>query len=205
MSKKEPIVILGLDPGGWTRPDKPTKGKPGTGYAILKFIGETVALMAQGVFDYTPDRLREWISLSGWRDGEDTAISEVPQFRGRPTCHDAVKNQGVCESFGGTPYNPSKIHSFFGTKNKKDIERVMRRVLGDHLPEKVSDHVTDAIAVALYHAAQINVWQPRIEAMPAKPQGACYKRGGVRVDLSENPTQEELREALRTGKAWVGR
>ena len=197
----EPTTILGLDPGGWSRMDRPSKGRPGTGYAIMRFTSQRVDLLTQGVFDYSPDRLREWIYTSGWRDGEDTAISEVPQFRGRPTCHDAVKNQGVCESFGGICYNPSKIHSFFGTKDKKGIERFVRRVLGDQLPDKVSDHATDAIAAALYHAAQSNIWQPHIEALPVKTHQACYKRGGKHVELPENPTQAELRELVRMGKA----
>lgn len=192
----EPTIILGLDPGA------------STGFAKCSFWGEKIAVLDYGIVpmqgadvDSLVSGIHNWIFLN--RGDHKIVFSAIPYIPKRRTHHPSLEIQGIIRAAGGIGYNPSTIHSQLDTKNKADTKQFVTRVLG-WKPTAI-DHVTDAFAVCMAHALKIGCWHPHIEALPAKPHQVCYKRGGRRFELPENPTQVEIRAAFLSGEARVGR
>ena len=193
--------IAGFDPG------------KATGWAVLHRETGT----ASGVFLYDHGeevgdlRLQAVAGLCNMFAEMDRVISLIVQAHGVPTDHLGVEVQGVLKCAGAIPYYPATIHSQLGTHNKAETRTFVRRALGNQVVGIKSDHVFDAIAVALCHAVKVGNWQLRISAgaidtpptAQTRRSGQCGGKGPVTV--SEAPTQAELKALLASGKARVGR
>ena len=198
--------ILGLDPG------------EATGHATLDFDLESVVVIDYGtipiptlVFNKsqnTAQREREPLvkGIDAWlkRNAGATIVvlNEVTQIPGLPSSHKALEAQGVCRLFADEGYHPSTVHSILHTSKKTGDRTFVQEALGRKL-QGATDHVYDAIAVAMAHAIRAGVWYPKHVTLP-QPKQAKAKKLILPEDLGEL-TADEIAERLRTGRAKVAR
>jgi len=203
----EAVVILGLDPGA------------STGFAKCAFYGEKITVLDYGIVPILGNQVEELVcGILVWLRNNHPAevlqhlvFSEIPYLPKRRTHFPSIEVQGVIRAARGVGYNPMTIHSQLSTRKKADTKAFVKRVLG-FTPTSI-DHVVDAFAVCFCHALKIGVWQPHLEALPARTPISRQKRvvrcsggkDGHLMDLPENPTQDEIRAAFDSGKARVGR
>jgi Holliday junction resolvasome RuvABC endonuclease subunit len=196
-------VVFGLDPGA------------SCGFARCAFEGEKITVLEYGIVpvkgndtDSIVRGIQHWIQQNHPAEfTQHLVFSAIPYIPGRRTHHASIEVQGVIRAAGGIGYSPSTIHSQLGTRNKADTIQFVTRVLG-WKPVSIT-HITDAFAVCMAHALKTGVWQPHIEALPTgTPEQGGKRRGGRSSaiggdSVGETPTQEQLREMVRTGKARV--
>ena len=198
------VRVLGLDIGettGFAFVDI-TNGKAELGrYGII--TAPKPVPMVTGIYRKAlVDAVQNWLTneTSATHIG-NVAMSEIVQMPRLPTSHAALEVQGACRLWGVIGYNPQRIHSGLGTRNKKQCRELVAQEFGVSIQP---DHAVDALAAALHHAVQLGYVRSFHLLKLPEPKVARIERAKV-VELDHEPTPEELVEMLRTGKARVAR